>query len=482
MKILYDLGKHIGLSILLILMTVFASCGGTGVGPTPPTNEPISIEFLNGATEIGIQSSFSASFSEPVDADYVDENSFFIVYSAAASISAKDTVDPDICNPSNKLAGTVTATSNILATLVLDNVLIANSNYVACVPENTIPLASGLGFTTGKQKSFTTGTAAYTTKPLVDNITPAERAMDQNLTSTNIVTTFNISDMNLASISADSTVTGTRSGALAGAWTLLTTNATFTAGSSPVCDKMTITIPTTVVDNSGNTLLSQAVRNFFTQYYYDDDFTNAANQAAFGTCYSEVDENGTGSTYTNFVAGGLQFSIAAGGADVFGPPTWAGASNNYYWYKTIDDTAIQATLHISSFTSTGHVTDWDFVYFGFEDPDSGQIFATGILVSDVVANECYATTNMDAFVYSYAQDTGACAAATEFWLRVVKNGTSFTSFYSIDGTTFTQLGAAQTLANIPSSGTEYRIITAPVYTDNIVANFSFTVESVDFTR
>lgn len=126
---------------LLAVLTSFVSCSGSsgisggGSSVPAPSSQPIPIEFLDGATDVSVDASFQATFSDTTDMSTVTETTFFIVSTqTTTSLSSpiKAVADEQICNAANRLPATVT-TSGFVAILTPTNNLSNSTRYTICI-------------------------------------------------------------------------------------------------------------------------------------------------------------------------------------------------------------------------------------------------------------------------------------------------------------------------------------------------------------
>lgn len=156
---------------IIIFLFFISACGGSS-SPTTPASLPISIESLDGATDVALDKSFQYEFESPVDPNTVTSDTFFIVQNSSQDISLpvnKAQVDSTICNPLNALPATIGYSSNTLFTLDPTNDLSGSTSYSICLTTG-IRYLSGGSFE-GFMATFTT-TAASTscTAPTCESI------------------------------------------------------------------------------------------------------------------------------------------------------------------------------------------------------------------------------------------------------------------------------------------------------------------------
>lgn len=150
-------------SILTSLLVIALGCGGSS-SPTTPASIPISIEGLDGATDVPVDSTFQYDFDSPVTTSTVDTSSFFIVATPSANIASpvKAAVDSAICNSANAIsARTDCSTPATSCTLDPTSDLSVGTSYTICLTTD-IDYANRTSFE-GFMATFTTaGTASCT--------------------------------------------------------------------------------------------------------------------------------------------------------------------------------------------------------------------------------------------------------------------------------------------------------------------------------
>lgn len=490
------IGQNIKNTFKLIATIAFAlflvNCGS--VGPSVPTSEPIGIEFMDASSGISVDSSFTRTFSEPVDSDTVNSDTLFIVEALLQDMSVHPKADDPDCIPANRLPETVTDITtdpnNPQFLMTLDNSLAFLTPYKACQ-------TSGVKNTAGASvaaltSSFTSQRQGQAMPPFLSSLVPAGRNVD--MVATPQVATFN-QVMDTASVANNVTMAGTRVGNIAFTTTWNTTPtpanhiATFTpTGTSPLCDTVTTTIPGTVVTNvAGIQFQNTETNTFYTLYKYNDDFTNLANRNAFSTCWTTTITGGL-PTYAAMGTSGLTFTktLPIDGLTI-GPG--AGFDGNYTFTKLINDTTIQATAYFSAFqaTITGASPSELYFAFQFDDPidPTPATFAIGISKINSTPPEiynCFVSTDLTA---ASIFDTGVtvgnpCNIADNdpIWFRISRDGDIFTAYYSRDGITYTQLGTPTTVTGITGN---YRVLVAPLINTEVMgATYSWTFETLTF--
>ncbi len=146
------------ISSLLAPLIVFFVVGCGGGGGSTPSSTPVSINSLDGVTNIDTTSSFAYSFSQIVNSSTVTNQSFFLVPTPAANAQAtKAAFDSTICNATNALTAIVSCTSTMQCLLDPTSDLQGNTSYTVCL-STAILYSSGLAFE-GFMATFTTGTS-----------------------------------------------------------------------------------------------------------------------------------------------------------------------------------------------------------------------------------------------------------------------------------------------------------------------------------
>lgn len=142
--------------LMLTITTIFGvGCGGGGGTATGP----VSVNTLDGATDIPVDSTFRYTFNRTVDTTTVDTSTYFIVQTPAqgaaqTAAQTKAAIDDTICDSANALPAVVGCSSATKCELdpVVD--LIGSTSYTICLTTDIEYLGFGAQ-TVGKQ----TGTA-----------------------------------------------------------------------------------------------------------------------------------------------------------------------------------------------------------------------------------------------------------------------------------------------------------------------------------
>lgn len=145
------------LAVLVMAYKVTTGCGGTsgGASPVTPSDVPVAIEALDGATDVAVDKPFEKTFGQTPDCttvevdESVDEPTFFIVVTPSDS--------SDACNVDNKLGATVTCNAEE-GTADLDPIdnLMCGAGYTICLTSGILNADGTIAFESGYSVSFTT--------------------------------------------------------------------------------------------------------------------------------------------------------------------------------------------------------------------------------------------------------------------------------------------------------------------------------------
>lgn len=143
------------LFLLLALITTSCSSGGGG---SPPIDTTVSVNSLDGASRVALDSTFKHTFAGAVKSSTATASSYFILPTPAAAASvSKRTVDSTICNTANALPASISCSSTECVLDPTSN-LDAGTNYTICLTSD-IHYSSGTAFE-GFMAQFTTGSCA----------------------------------------------------------------------------------------------------------------------------------------------------------------------------------------------------------------------------------------------------------------------------------------------------------------------------------
>ncbi len=124
------------LVILTLTLALMSSCG-SGASPSTPTDIPVALEGIEGATDVNVASSFSYTFDEGADISTVNTGNFYLV------IGTEDDCDPD-----NAVEATVTCESENVCTLDPTEDLTESVQYTACIDgdSSSSSVSAGKGY------------------------------------------------------------------------------------------------------------------------------------------------------------------------------------------------------------------------------------------------------------------------------------------------------------------------------------------------
>jgi len=149
---------------ILIAALSMVSCGGSSGGSTPAT-DAVSINDLDGSTDVARDATFIYTFSEAINTSTVTDTTFFLVEGEASSppedggevmpsIKASEaSIDIQTCDAQYALPATVACSTSTACTITPSSELNYNLLYTICILDD-IQLASGTAFE-GLQAVFT---------------------------------------------------------------------------------------------------------------------------------------------------------------------------------------------------------------------------------------------------------------------------------------------------------------------------------------
>lgn len=465
----------------------FAGCGA-GTGPATPANLPVSIEFLDGAANVPADSSYQRNYPQEMDAGTVDADSLYIVSVSSSDLAAplfKASFNPTTCDISKAVTSTVTNPSGDNKTYLVTpaSALSSNANYCVCetgaiYTANNLPVEA-------QMYCYTTVASGGATAPSISSISP--NGKDVNLASTSPSISFT-DNMSTSSAQSNTTVSGAVSGAMSCSWSWDGANqiGTCTPATWSVCDTVSVAVGAAVRNASGTALTGGGTQTFTTLYKYDNDFTASGMQGNFNNCWTTYKESSNFGNYETFSSTGLDSAIPTSVYQI-GPA--AGTEGEYYWHKTINDYAVIATLHVTNFTFSTNISGSGNVYLGLMSSDASSVFAMG-LYYDTFQYRCRASIDLTGGGFASTSGTGignpcdlGSLGQQDIYLRVIRSGTTFSAYYSTNGTTYTQLGASQTITDIGPSGANYRVFVEPIYAFSVgsTSPFSFSLNNLDFS-
>ena len=122
--------RFMGVVIACVILTatglgVGGCWGGSGITP------PVSVNDIDGSTNVATDSNFRYTFSAPIYSDTVDTTTYFIVPTpvAAAQSVERAALDDTICDVTNALDASVTCSGFITQTLYCDLAPTSNLEY-----------------------------------------------------------------------------------------------------------------------------------------------------------------------------------------------------------------------------------------------------------------------------------------------------------------------------------------------------------------
>lgn len=117
----------LSLFVFPVVVSALIACGSGA------SNE-VSLNGLDGATDVPVNSSFKYTFSGNVDTSTVNASTFFMVEldGAAASV-AKSPFDPSECDNTRAIDAVISCILNIMCTLYPNTDLAPHTNYIACL-------------------------------------------------------------------------------------------------------------------------------------------------------------------------------------------------------------------------------------------------------------------------------------------------------------------------------------------------------------
>lgn len=289
-------GNKVILSLFLVfsLFPLLSFCGGgSSSSPTTPSTLPISIEALDGASDVSVTSTFQAKFSQVLDTSTVTASSYFLIQTpSSANLSAfpKGAFNTTLCQPSAALAATISCSSTKECLLDPTLTLSEGTNYTLCLTTG-IKLATGSAYdgysgtftTTSSDSSSGTSSAA----PKVSVVKDAKNSTMASSGTTGIFpTTLNVTfskalDDSSATTSGNMTLTCTDGNGTSLSPTISVAASTSTANTYVVTVtdpwrfalmNCILTVTTGVKNSNGTALASAATYSFTNACAINDDF------------------------------------------------------------------------------------------------------------------------------------------------------------------------------------------------------------------
>lgn len=241
MKIKYPLSvlKHLPITITLMVV-LLAGCQKDeeqSIRPAVTSSEP-----ANGATDVAVTSSISATFNTPMDAASMTTSSFTL-------------------KTGSVLTPAVVSYDGSVASLTPSDHLVPNTLYTATI--TAVKSAAGNTLAENFTWTFNTGAAVDETLPLVLSTSPKDGST--GIARNKVLSVVFSEPMTEATIAASSFTVSQGTTSIAGTVAYSGTTATFTP-SSPLAagTAYTATITTAVKDIAGNALAANAVWTFST--------------------------------------------------------------------------------------------------------------------------------------------------------------------------------------------------------------------------
>ncbi|MBT3181962.1 MAG: hypothetical protein HN337_05570 [Deltaproteobacteria bacterium] len=270
---------------LLVGLLLIAGCSGSS--PNTPSSIPISIEGVEGATDVAVDSSFVYEFDQAVETSTVTETSFFIVQtpeSSSASLVKAD-LDSDICIPGARLPASLDVESES-ATLDPTDDLSAGTGYTICLMGGSASsdLSKDIAYADGS--TFTSVQFSFTTAGTNSNLSVSSMTKSSNISITagqgSVDFTF--------TFSGDASALSPSVAVYDSAGTSMATSCDFQSGSTTVyvCSVSGLAACTTLVDYSAN-LIGTGINSYSTSFNsadFEGDTTDAYSETAGAACWN----------------------------------------------------------------------------------------------------------------------------------------------------------------------------------------------------
>lgn len=176
--------------IILFILALFivgcsvGSSGGGGGGGDDSTE--VSANSMDGATDVGVDSSFVDAFDNAITESSVTTNSYFIVQTPpVAQVVGKAAIDTSTCIAANAIESTVETTSTT-ATLTPSSNLSAGTGYTFCLTTD-VQYADASSFLIRNAyaaSSFEGFSASFTTAGTASGISVASMTKSSNISMT----------------------------------------------------------------------------------------------------------------------------------------------------------------------------------------------------------------------------------------------------------------------------------------------------------
>ncbi|MBU0505581.1 MAG: Ig-like domain-containing protein [bacterium] len=148
--------KKLFLTSILVSILLLSSCA---TGPSTGTTGTATANVATGAVDVGVDQSFTVTFSAAVKTATVTASSFFVVpdLTANPSLIKYATFDSEICNADNAIEGTVTCDSSTECSFTPAEELTTETDYAICLTSDIqFEDTDTYGYFEGLTESFTT--------------------------------------------------------------------------------------------------------------------------------------------------------------------------------------------------------------------------------------------------------------------------------------------------------------------------------------
>ncbi len=198
----------------------------------------------------------------------------------------------------------------------------------------------------------------------------------------------------------------------------------------------TVTIPSSVIGAGGNEILQIDVTNNGTS----NNPTGFRAEISVSGADPDIDIGAPGKAGTASV-NGITYVVSGGGADIWG-------NSDQFNYDYIPTTGITNTL-IAKVTSITNTNTWAKAGVMFRDSTAaGAIFVDMVATQGQGVSFQWRSTTSGSCGDTQTASIGAPSSTNPVWVKLVKNGTTYTGYYSLNGSTWTQVGAKSvTLTN-----------------------------------
>lgn len=446
------------LAIFGVAPLIFFGCGG-GIGPSIPSSEPVSIEFMDGQNNISAESAYYYDFDANVDQDSINESSFYMVETPAAgfSLSLKNLVELKSVAPNNPcLTGIKPSQTQrleeqvsgaIRGIITLTTAPVAGSAITGCV------IGSAEGGVTNLDGSpvesvSNTGYIAATNAPTIVSITDANSTVLDTAGSVGVYpTTFTIvfdsamtSDASAGSVNTAGNITLV-CGALTPTIAVTGANTTFTVtvtDSSPLyaLRNCNLTIRDTITSANDIALAANMVYPITTACAVNDTFDVDSQ-----SCWDLV-ATSTFGDWATFLASGLVAFDTTNGILAYDDTAQTAASTETI-RKTVASHSdeMDFVIHFKlaqGFNTGGSMNNIDeAVNASIGSTDGSSVMYFGIANASMIIARCHVT-----YYYLGAPIEAAyigCNDTNEHYIRFGISSGAFVMQHSNDNVTYTDL-------------------------------------------